>query len=58
MVDKYAPIIPYKEMGNIKLYSSMAELSDVISISKEYILNDFWIRYDAVSYTHLTLPTT
>ena len=46
MVDKYAPIIPYKEMGNIKLYSSMAELSDVISISKEYILNDFWIRYD------------
>ena len=46
MVDKYAPIIPYKEMVNIKLYSSMAELSDVISISKEYILNDFWIRYD------------
>lgn len=46
MVDKYAPIIPYKEMGNIKLYSSMAELSDVISISKEYILNDFLIRYD------------
>ena len=49
MVDKYAPIIPYKEMGNIKLYSSMAELSDVISISKEYI---------PVSYTHLRAHET
>lgn len=46
MIDKYAPIIPYKEMGNIKLYSSIAELSDVIAVSKECVLNDFWIRYD------------
>lgn len=46
MIDKYAPIIPYREMGKIKLYSSMSELSDIISISRKNVLNDFCIRYD------------
>lgn len=45
-IDKYAPIIPYVEMGKIKLYSSMSELSNIIADSKENILNDLWVRYD------------
>lgn len=45
-IDKCAPIIPYVEMGKIKLYSSMSELSDIIANSNENILNDFWVRYD------------
>jgi len=53
-IDKCAPIIPYVEMGKIKLYSSMSELSDIIANSNENILNDFWVRYDVYNVLSLS----
>lgn len=48
MIDIYAPIIPFEGMGNIKLYSTIEELSDVLSQPdvNSVILNNCWIRYD------------
>lgn len=46
--DKYAPIIPYKGLGGIKLYSTLNELKNILSLDNvhSYIINDCWIRYD------------
>lgn len=45
-INKYAPIIPYHGIGEIELYSTINELMDILSDSKEKILNDLWVRYD------------
>jgi len=45
-IDKYAPIIPYKEMGGIKLYSSLDELSNILCKYEKNNMNDSWIKYD------------
>ena len=46
MIDKYAPIIPYEEMGGIKLYSSIEELSGILRGHEKIDLTSTWIRYD------------
>ena len=48
MIDISAPIIPFEGMGNIKLYSTIEDLSDIISRPDvtSVILNNCWIRYD------------
>lgn len=46
MIDKNAPIIPYQEMGGVKLYSSLDELSNILCKYEKVVLNDTWIRYD------------
>ena len=46
MIDKYAPIIPYEEMGGIKLYSTIDELSGILRGHEKIDLTSTWIRYD------------
>lgn len=48
MIDLKAPIIPFKEMGRIKLYSTIDELQPILSDEKttRTILNEEWTRYD------------
>lgn len=48
MMNKKAPIIPFKGMGDIPLYSTIEELHDVLSKPDvtSTLLNDRWIRYD------------
>ena len=48
MLDINAPIIPFVEMGNIKLYSTMKELTPMLNASKAHSvkLNENWVRYD------------
>ena len=55
MIDINAPIIPYEEMGGVKLYSTIRELKEILSCNsvKATILHNFWIRYDIEDYCHL-----
>ena len=48
MLDINAPIIPFVEMGNIKLYSTIKELTPMLNASKAHSvkLNENWVRYD------------
>jgi len=48
LLDISAPIIPFKGFGEIKLYSTREELSDLLSLSdiETVIINEKWIRYD------------
>ncbi|MDO5559642.1 MAG: hypothetical protein Q4F95_08605 [Oscillospiraceae bacterium] len=48
ILDIRAPIIPYDGFGEIKLYSTIMELDEILtlSVSKKKILNDNWIIYD------------
>lgn len=48
MINKYAPIVPYKEMGEIKLYSTIRELAPIL-LDKNVnarVFHNRWIRYD------------
>ena len=48
LLDITAPIIPYKGFGEIKLYSTRDELSDLLSLNnvEAMVINENWIRYD------------
>lgn len=48
MINITAPIIPFKGMGGINLYSTTEELQPILSgeNAKKIILNEEWIRYD------------
>lgn len=46
MIDKFAPIIPYKEMGGIRLYSTIDELSGILNGCEKTDLNQTMVRYD------------
>lgn len=48
MINITAPIIPFKGMGGINLYSTIDELQPILSDkkSKKTILNEEWTRYD------------
>lgn len=48
LLDITAPIIPFKGFGEIKLYSTRDELSDLLSLNnvEATVINDNWIRYD------------
>lgn len=47
IINKYAPIIPFEELGGIKLYSTIDELRDILSLNNvdEMILHNKWLRY-------------
>lgn len=47
-LDLTAPIIPFLGFGEIKLYSTRDELSDLLSLSdvETTVINKNWIRYD------------
>ena len=48
ILDITAPIIPFKGFGEIKLYSTRDELSDLLSLNnvEAMVINENWIRYD------------
>ena len=48
LLDITAPIIPFKGFGEIKLYSTRDELSDLLSLNnvEAMVINENWIRYD------------
>lgn len=48
LLDITAPITPYKGFGEIKLYSTREELSELLTLDnvETTVLNDNWIRYD------------
>lgn len=48
MIDIDAPIIPFKGMGGIKLYSTLDDLNDILSGNNvtSTILHNEWIKYD------------
>lgn len=48
LLDIAAPIIPFKGFGEIKLYSTRDELSDLLSLNnvEAMVINENWIRYD------------
>lgn len=48
IINKFAPIVPYKSMGNIKLYSTREDLKDILSQDgvESMVINNQWIRYD------------
>lgn len=48
MVNSDAPIIPWKEVGGIKLYSTIRELRNIIedTDNKGRLLNNIWARYE------------
>ena len=58
MINKKAPIIPFKEMGGIKLYSTIDELQPILSNEKttKTILNEEWTRYDIGKSLMLFFP--
>ena len=47
-IKKNAPIIPFKELGGIKLYSTIDELEGILSLDDvvPVMIHDGWIRYD------------
>ncbi|MFD1427623.1 hypothetical protein JOD24_001450 [Kroppenstedtia sanguinis] len=55
MIELNAPIIPWEGMGNIKLYSHISELYDLIEQSKvePVLLEKFLIRYEIESSVDL-----
>lgn len=48
LLDNTAPIIPFRGFGDIKLYSTRDELSDLLSLNnvETMVINENWIRYD------------
>ena len=48
LLDNTAPIIPFRGVGDIKLYSTRDELSDLLSLNnvETMVINENWIRYD------------
>lgn len=48
IIDKNAPIIPFEGLGGIKLYSTIDDLKDILTLDdvSSVIINDSWIRYD------------
>ena len=58
MLDINAPIIPFVEMGNIKLYSTIKELTPMLNSSKAHSvkLNENWVRYDIDNVLMLFFP--
>ena len=48
LLDNTAPIIPFRGFGDIKLYSTRDELSDLLSLNnvETMFINENWIRYD------------
>ena len=48
LLDITAPIIPFKGFGEIKLYSTRDELSDLLSLNnvEAIVINENWILYD------------
>mgnify|MGYP004610157929 FL=1 len=48
LLDNTAPIIPFRGVGDIKLYSTRDELSDLLSLNnvEAMVINENWIRYD------------
>lgn len=48
LLDITAPIIPFKGLGKIKLYSTRDELKDLLLSDnvQANVINDNWIRYD------------
>ena len=48
LLDNTAPIIPFRGFGDIKLYSTRDELSDLLSLNnvETMVINEKWIRYD------------
>lgn len=55
MIDSYAPIIPWKEMGGIKLYSTIKDCKSIIERRdvKAVLLNNLWIRYEVDNKMYL-----
>ena len=47
-IDANAPIEPYIGIGGIKLYSTMDELNNVLSLpeTKKMKIAKYWVRYD------------
>lgn len=48
MINKYAPIVPYREMGGIKLYSTIKQLAPILTDAsvKVRVLHNRWIIYN------------
>lgn len=48
LLDDMAPIIPYKGLGNIKLYSTKEELRDLLSLDgvESVMITENWIKYE------------
>ncbi|ECB9807114.1 hypothetical protein FL877_12900 [Listeria monocytogenes] len=48
MIDINAPIIPWKEAGGIKLYSTIRDVKEIVEDKdvSGVLLNKFWVRYE------------
>ncbi|EAE8345931.1 hypothetical protein BOQ23_03155 [Listeria monocytogenes] len=48
MIDIKAPIIPWKEAGGIKLYSTIRDVKEIVEDKdvSGVLLNKFWVRYE------------
>ncbi len=55
LLDITAPIIPFKGFGEIKLYSTRDELSDLLSLNnvEAAVINENWIWYDVKNSVEL-----
>ena len=56
-IDINAPIIPFVGMGNIKLYATIDDLSDVLSMEGVIMTKmGHWIRYQIGDAMYLFIP--
>ncbi|WP_167957278.1 hypothetical protein [Anaerosporobacter faecicola] len=54
-LDVNSPILPYLGFGNIKLYSTMDELNNILKLEgvTSVVLNDTWIQYNVLDSIEL-----
>lgn len=50
-----APIVPFEGLGGIKLYSTRAELKNLLELegTESEVINDNWIKYDVQNSVEL-----
>lgn len=55
MINKDAPIMPFEEMGEIRLYATIRELRKLLESRnvKGVLLNNLWVRYEVENTLYL-----